>query len=95
VPNIVAMFHVNALGNALSEVRDAGGFKNVDLIAVTRGICGPETFLTSRTWNTNVSRRGIELWYTVPEMFLISAKGLSVAMNVPIIGVHHMVSYNP
>jgi len=38
VPNIVAMFHVNALGNALSEVRDAGGLKNVDLIAVTRGI---------------------------------------------------------
>jgi len=38
VPNIVTMFHVNALGNALSEVRDAGGFKNVDLIAVTRGI---------------------------------------------------------
>ena len=37
VPNIVAMFHVNALGNALSEVRDAGGFKNIDLIAVTRG----------------------------------------------------------
>jgi hypothetical protein len=44
VPNIVAMFHVNALGNALSEVRDAGGLKNVDLIAVTRGICESRTF---------------------------------------------------
>jgi N6-L-threonylcarbamoyladenine synthase len=93
VPNVVAMFHVNALGNALSEVRDAGGFKNVDLIAVTRGICGLWTFFTSRTWNTDVSRRGIELWYIVPEMCLISAKGLSVALNVPIIGVHHMVSH--
>ena len=44
MPNIVAMFHVNALGNALSEVRDAGGLKNVDLIAVTRGICESRTF---------------------------------------------------
>ena len=44
VPNVIAMFHVSALGSALSEVRDAGGFKNVDLIAVTRGICGLWTF---------------------------------------------------
>lgn len=91
MPNIVAMFHVNALGNALSEVRDAGGFKNVDLIAVTRGICHVLTFFDSRPWYPNVSCCGIELWCTIHEMYLILAKGLSVGLNVPIIGVHHMV----
>jgi hypothetical protein len=32
------MFHAKELGKALTEVRDEGGFKGLDLIAVTRGI---------------------------------------------------------
>ena len=38
VPNLVGQFHARNLGRVLSEVRDAGGFKGLDLIAVTRGI---------------------------------------------------------
>ena len=37
VPNLVGMFHAKELGKALSEIRDEGGFKGLDLIAVTRG----------------------------------------------------------
>lgn len=39
MPNLVGQFHARNLGRVLSEVRDAGGFKRLDLIAVTRGIC--------------------------------------------------------
>jgi N6-L-threonylcarbamoyladenine synthase len=38
VPILVGMFHAKGLGKALTEVRDEGGFKGLDLIAVTRGI---------------------------------------------------------
>jgi len=37
VPNLVGQFHAKNLPRVLSEVRDQGGFKGLDLIAVTRG----------------------------------------------------------
>lgn len=37
VPNLVGQFHAKNLARVLSEVRDAGGFDGLDLIAVTRG----------------------------------------------------------
>jgi N6-L-threonylcarbamoyladenine synthase len=37
VPNLVGSFHARELGKVLSEVRDKGGFVDLDLIAVTRG----------------------------------------------------------
>jgi len=37
VPNLVGQFHAKNLPRVLSEVRDLGAFKGLDLIAVTRG----------------------------------------------------------
>ena len=37
VPILVGQFHAKELGKVLSEVRDKGGFRGLDLIAVTRG----------------------------------------------------------
>jgi hypothetical protein len=63
VPNLVGMFHAKELGKALSEVRDEGGFKGLDLIAVTRGNNRGKCCLIGRTRDTNVFGRRIEPWY--------------------------------
>jgi hypothetical protein len=63
VPNLVGMFHAKELGKALSEVRDGGGFEELDLIAVTRGNNRGKCCLMDRTRDSNVFGWRIEPWY--------------------------------
>jgi hypothetical protein len=63
VPNLVGMFHAKELGKALSEVRDAGGFEGLDLIAVTRGKNRRKRCLKFRARDSNVFGWRIKPWY--------------------------------
>ena len=92
VPVLVGQFHAKELGKVLCEIRDKGGFVGLDLIAVTRGIPQKNLSLINRTRDTDVFGWGVESRYHCLKHFLFLAKGLSVGLNVPIIGVHHMVA---